>query len=154
MNGLNHACPTFETCPPIGCCSRKLIPLIKNKARTYISICCIALSEVMRMWLLVLKSFNLAYLIPKSHLSLVAKPDKWVLYTCQARTCHRLLGASFPKPVWIPYRLKSTGPSLLGVIGNFHRPSLEQNSSIAFLAWEHGSFPNPVLTVSSVRFLH
>lgn len=49
MNGLNHACPTFETVPPIGCCSRKLIPLIKNKDQTYISICCTAVSEVMRV---------------------------------------------------------------------------------------------------------
>lgn len=49
MNGLNHAWPTFDTVPPMGCRSRTLIPLIKNKAWTYISICCIALSEVMRM---------------------------------------------------------------------------------------------------------
>lgn len=49
MNGLNHACPTLETIPPIGCCSRKLIQLIKNKDQTYISICCITVYEVMRL---------------------------------------------------------------------------------------------------------
>lgn len=33
----------------IGCCRRKLIPLIKNEDQTYISICCIAVSGVMRV---------------------------------------------------------------------------------------------------------
>lgn len=52
-----------------------------------------------------LKNFNVACLTPKSHLSLVAKPDKGVFRACQAKTCRRLRGASFPKPAWVPYRL-------------------------------------------------
>lgn len=105
MNGLYHACPTFETVPPIGCWSRKLIPLIKSKDQTYISICCMAVFEVMRVWLMALTSFNLACLTLKPHLSLVAKPDKWVFWTCQAETCHCPLGTPFPKPAWVSYRL-------------------------------------------------
>lgn len=103
---------------------------------------------------MVLKSFNLACLTPKSHLSSVAKPDKWVFCACLAETGHRLLEAHFlTLPGSLLGAIHRVGPSLHGDRGNLHRSFSMQNSEITFLGRKHYSFPKPVLTESSVRSL-
>lgn len=76
INGQKHTCPIFETNLPVVCYSRKLIPWLRMKNETYISIRCIAMSEVMRVWLIVPRSFDLACLTLRFPLSLVSKPNK------------------------------------------------------------------------------